>query len=222
MRVWSIQVLARVETHGVRVDADMLLQQSAEISTRLQEIERDAHMAAGEEFNIASPKQIQHILFEKLKLPIIKKTPKGQPSTAEDVLQRLVEGRNQGFDSFVKFDPRRPFELEFEVSASAGKVYGVTLDGRNLGGKQQYVQPPDQEFDLVVTDQTMPRMTGIELSCELLQVRANLPVILYTGYGEELSDEKLRECGIRGVLKKPVDIGELCSLINDLLCLARQ
>ncbi len=90
MEIPLIQVLARVETHGVRVDADMLLQQSAEISTRLKEIERDAHMAAGEEFNIASPKQIQHILFDKQGLPVISKTPKGDPSTAENVLQELA------------------------------------------------------------------------------------------------------------------------------------
>ena len=85
-----LKVLARIETNGVRVDADMLYQQSAEIADRLAEIERKAHMAAGEEFNIASPKQIQEILFEKQGLPVISKTPKGQPSTAENVLQELA------------------------------------------------------------------------------------------------------------------------------------
>ena len=85
-----LKVLARTEANGVRVDADMLRQQSAEISTRLQEIEREAHMCAGEEFNIASPRQIQEILFEKQGLPVIRKTPKGQPSTAENVLQELA------------------------------------------------------------------------------------------------------------------------------------
>jgi len=82
--------LARTETNGVKVDADMLHQQSAEIADRLAEIERKAHMVAGEEFNIASPKQIQEILFEKQGLPVISKTPKGQPSTAESVLQELA------------------------------------------------------------------------------------------------------------------------------------
>ncbi len=82
--------LARTETNGVKVDTDMLIQQSAEIADRLAEIEHKAHMAAGEEFNIASPKQIQEILFEKQGLPVISKTPKGQPSTAESVLQELA------------------------------------------------------------------------------------------------------------------------------------
>ena len=85
-----VGVLARIESNGVKVDADMLAQHSAEISTRLEEIEREAHMLAGEEFNIASPKQIQEILFEKQGLPVISKTPKGQPSTAENVLQELA------------------------------------------------------------------------------------------------------------------------------------
>ncbi|MEJ2178374.1 MAG: DNA polymerase I, partial [Gammaproteobacteria bacterium] len=85
-----LEVLARIESNGVKVDADMLAQQSAEISKRLEEIERKAHMMAGEEFNIASPKQIQEILFEKQGLPVISKTPKGQPSTAENVLQELA------------------------------------------------------------------------------------------------------------------------------------
>ena len=85
-----LKVLARIESNGVRIDADMLAQHSAEISTRLKEIERQAHMEAGEEFNVASPKQIQEILFEKQGLPVISKTPKGQPSTAENVLQELA------------------------------------------------------------------------------------------------------------------------------------
>ena len=85
-----LKTLGRTECNGVKVDTNMLLEQSAEISTRLGEIERQAHIAAGEEFNIASPKQIQEILFEKQGLPVISKTPKGQPSTAENVLQELA------------------------------------------------------------------------------------------------------------------------------------
>ena len=85
-----LKVLARTETHGVRVNADVLHEQSAAIADRLSQIERDAHMEAGEEFNIASPKQIQEILFEKQGLPVIAKTPKGQPSTNESVLQELA------------------------------------------------------------------------------------------------------------------------------------
>ncbi len=85
-----IHVLARMETHGIRLNASMLLEQSAEIASRLVSIERKAHMEAGETFNIASPKQIQEILFEKKGLPVTHKTSTGQPSTAEHVLQDLA------------------------------------------------------------------------------------------------------------------------------------
>ena len=85
-----IEVLARTESNGVKVDADMLRAQSAVIATRLGEIEKATFAVAGETFNIASPKQIQEILYEKQGIPVLRKTPKGQPSTAESVLQELA------------------------------------------------------------------------------------------------------------------------------------
>ena len=86
-----VPVLSRVERNGVRVDCDMLSNHSIELGERIAQIEKKAHAAAGVAFNIASPRQIQEVLFEKLDLPIISKTPKGQPSTAENVLQELAE-----------------------------------------------------------------------------------------------------------------------------------
>ena len=86
-----VSVLSRVERNGVRVDCDMLSNHSIELGERIAQIEQKAHAAAGVAFNIASPRQIQEVLFEKLDLPIISKTPKGQPSTAEHVLQELAE-----------------------------------------------------------------------------------------------------------------------------------
>ena len=85
-----IEVLARTESNGVKVDADMLRAQSAVIAGRLEEIEKATFAVAGETFNIASPKQIQEILYEKQGIPVLRKTPKGQPSTAESVLQELA------------------------------------------------------------------------------------------------------------------------------------
>ncbi|HEY9050719.1 MAG TPA: DNA polymerase I [Gammaproteobacteria bacterium] len=86
-----IPVIQRIERNGVMVDVDMLAKQSRELAKRMVEIEKQAFEVAGESFNLASPKQIQTIFFEKLGLPVIRKTPKGQPSTAEDVLQQLAE-----------------------------------------------------------------------------------------------------------------------------------
>ncbi len=85
-----ISVLARMERTGVLVDREVLGKQSAEIAERLQALEAQAWEAAGGEFNLGSPKQLQEILFERLEIPVVRKTPKGQPSTAEDVLQELA------------------------------------------------------------------------------------------------------------------------------------
>ncbi|MCB1748346.1 MAG: DNA polymerase I [Gammaproteobacteria bacterium] len=85
-----VPVLADMERRGVYIDTRMLLEQSAELEQRMAEIEARAHDAAGEVFNIGSPKQIQAILFDKLGLPVLQKTPKGQPSTAESVLAELA------------------------------------------------------------------------------------------------------------------------------------
>ncbi|GAW86055.1 DNA polymerase I [Bathymodiolus platifrons methanotrophic gill symbiont] len=86
-----LNVLSRMERNGVLIDSDMLAQQSMELANHIMAIEQQAHELAGQSFNIASPKQIQHILYDQLQLPILKKTPKGQPSTAESVLQELAE-----------------------------------------------------------------------------------------------------------------------------------
>ena len=85
-----IKVLVRMERIGVKIDANMLRRQSQELATRMLEIEQEAHKAGGQPFNLGSPKQIQEVLYEKLELPVLKKTPKGAPSTAEEVLQELA------------------------------------------------------------------------------------------------------------------------------------
>ena len=90
IEVALVPVLNEIETNGVMIDADMLEAQSAELSEKLETIKGEAYSDAGKEFNLGSPKQIQEILFDEKKLPIIRKTPKGQPSTAEDVLEQLA------------------------------------------------------------------------------------------------------------------------------------
>jgi len=83
-------VLSRMEQEGVLIDSQRLSQQSRDLAARIAELEKEVHEEAGEPFNLGSTKQLQHILFEKMSLPIIKKTPKGAPSTSEDVLQELA------------------------------------------------------------------------------------------------------------------------------------
>lgn len=83
-------VLSRMEQLGVLIDSQKLNQQSQDLAKRITELEASVHEAAGETFNLGSTKQLQQILFEKLSLPVIKKTPKGAPSTSEEVLQELA------------------------------------------------------------------------------------------------------------------------------------
>ena len=83
-------VLAKMEQQGVLIDSQTLLQQSQDLAVRILQIEKEVYELAGEEFNLGSTKQLQEILFNKMDLPVLKKTPKGAPSTAEEVLQELA------------------------------------------------------------------------------------------------------------------------------------
>ena len=85
------RVLRKMERNGVLIDGELLRVQSGQIATRLIQLEAEAYMLAGGEFNLGSPKQIGQIFFEKLRLPVVKKTPSGAPSTDEEVLQKLAE-----------------------------------------------------------------------------------------------------------------------------------
>jgi DNA polymerase-1 len=86
-----VPVLLRMEEHGVLLDRQMLKNQGSELGKRLMELLGEAHKEAGAPFNLDSPKQLGNILFEKMQLPVVRKTPTGQPSTAEDVLEELAE-----------------------------------------------------------------------------------------------------------------------------------
>ncbi|MFP1893025.1 DNA polymerase I [Lonsdalea quercina] len=85
-----VPILSRMERNGVLIDAGILAEHSKELTTRLAELEVEVHELAGEPFNLSSTKQLQHILYEKLQLPVRKKTPKGAPSTNEEVLAELA------------------------------------------------------------------------------------------------------------------------------------
>ncbi len=133
-------VLAQMEQTGVLIDCDVLDQQSQSIGQRLNELEIEAHNIAGKSFNLSSPKQLQQILFEELKIPVIKKTPKGAPSTAEEVLQELaldyplpkVILENRGLS---KLKSTYTDKLPLMVSPKTGRVHtsyhqAVTATGR--------------------------------------------------------------------------------------------
>jgi DNA polymerase-1 len=135
-----LPILLEMEHHGVLIDAELLHQQSEELSARIQQLEIQAHEIAGKAFNLSSPKQLQQILFEDLAIPVVKKTPKGAPSTAEDVLQELaydyplpkliLEHR-----SLSKLKSTYTDKLPLMISSDTGRVHtsyqqAVTATGR--------------------------------------------------------------------------------------------
>jgi DNA polymerase-1 len=85
-----LTVLAKMEQFGVLIDSQKLAQQSQDLATRILQLEKEVHELAGQTFNLGSTKQLQEILYDKMSLPILKKTPKGAPSTSEEVLQELA------------------------------------------------------------------------------------------------------------------------------------
>jgi len=123
-----IKVLSRMERLGVMIDVNMLHAQSKQLAARIEELQQEIFKEAGEEFNIASPKQLQVILFEKNDLPIISKTPKGQPSTAESVLVELAEQHALPklileFRSLSKLKSTYTDKLPAEVSPITGRIH---------------------------------------------------------------------------------------------------
>ena len=85
-----VAILSRIERHGVLIDSKLLAEQSTQLAQRIAELEQQAYQQAGKEFNLSSPKQLQEILFQQMGLPVIKKTPTGAASTAEEVLAELA------------------------------------------------------------------------------------------------------------------------------------
>ena len=135
-----VPVLCRIERHGTLIDISMLHQHSRVLGERMLEIEKQAYELAGEEFNLGSPKQLQAILYEKLQLPVLKKTPKGQPSTAEPVLQELaldypLPQAILEYRSFSKLKSTYTDKLPLQVNPATGRIHtsyhqAVTATGR--------------------------------------------------------------------------------------------
>ena len=123
-----VEVLLDMEETGVRIDRKMLNKQSTELAKKMQELEAEAHKLAGGPFNLGSPKQLQQILFEQLELPVIRKTPKGQPSTAEDVLVELADDYELpaviiAYRSVSKLKSTYTDKLPLQINERTGRVH---------------------------------------------------------------------------------------------------
>jgi DNA polymerase-1 len=172
-----VPILLDMEESGVLIDRNMLKKQSSELAKTMIKLEEQAHELAGGPFNLGSPKQLQQILFEDQGLPVIRKTPKGQPSTAEDVLQELADDYELPqvileYRGVSKLKSTYTDKLPEQISADTGRVHtsyhqAVAATGRlsstdpNLQNipirtpegrriRQAFVAPPD--FVLLAAD----------------------------------------------------------------------
>ena len=123
-----LPILMGMEHRGILLSSDLLHQQSRELDAECQALQQQAYQLAGEEFNLGSPKQLQEILFEKQQLPVIKKTPKGQPSTAEEVLQELAHDYElpqviMQYRSLSKLKSTYTDALPLQVNPRTGRVH---------------------------------------------------------------------------------------------------
>jgi DNA polymerase-1 len=141
-----LNVLSRIERYGVLIDAKVLQQQSDEISARLLSLEQEAFELAGCGFNLDSPKQLQEIFYTKLGLPILKRTPKGQPSTTEPILQELALDFSLPklileYRSLSKLKSTYTDKLPLQINAKTGRIHTsyqqtVTSTGRLASSNQ--------------------------------------------------------------------------------------
>jgi DNA polymerase-1 len=136
-----LPVLNTLERNGVNIDIWMLQSQSDDMAHQIAELEKQAHEVAGQTFNLGSPKQLQEILYEKQELPVKKKTPKGQPSTAEEVLQALADDGYElpqiimQYRGLSKLKSTYTDKLPLQVNKTSGRVHtsyhqAVTATGR--------------------------------------------------------------------------------------------
>ena len=148
-----LSVLSRIERNGVLVDAHLLQQQSQDLALQLKKLETEAFELAGDAFNMASPKQIQHILFEKMALPVKSKTPKGQPSTSESVLQELaldyplpkliLEHR-----SLAKLKSTYTDKLPLQIDVKTGRVHTSYNQAVAVTGRLSSTEPNLQNIPI--------------------------------------------------------------------------
>jgi DNA polymerase-1 len=123
-----VPVLLRMEHTGVLLDSDLLRKQSSELAKRMEEVKNECHRVAEQPFNVDSPKQLQEILFGKLGIPAIRKTPTGQPSTAEDVLEELAEQYElpkliMEYRGLTKLKSTYTDKLPLQIDSKTGRVH---------------------------------------------------------------------------------------------------
>jgi DNA polymerase-1 len=148
-----VPVLFNMEHHGVLIDRERLRAQSREFAREMQELLLQAHREAGHEFNIESPRQLQQILFERLQLPVRRKTPTGQPSTAEDVLEELAESYALprivlDYRALAKLKSTYTDKLPEQVNERTGRIHTNYAQAVAATGRLSSVDPNLQNIPI--------------------------------------------------------------------------
>ena len=148
-----IEVLQNVERNGIKLDGKVLEKQSKQLAKQLEKIQAEVYEQAGEEFNLSSPKQLQTIFFEKLDLPVLKKTPTGQPSTAEPVLQELAEEYELPalileHRSLNKLKSTYTDKLPLEINADTGRIHSSFQQAVAATGRLSSTDPNLQNIPI--------------------------------------------------------------------------
>tara|TARA_B100000446_G_scaffold136142_1_gene128450 strand:+ start:1 stop:2124 length:2124 start_codon:yes stop_codon:yes gene_type:complete len=148
-----VEVLQSIERSGVRIDKKVLEKQGKELAKKLNELEKAVYDIADEEFNLSSPKQLQGILYRKLKLPILKKTPTGQPSTAEPVLHELAEEYELPqlvleHRSLNKLKSTYTDKLPLEVNEKTGRIHSTFQQAVTATGRLSSTDPNLQNIPI--------------------------------------------------------------------------
>ncbi|NLG77618.1 MAG: DNA polymerase I [Xanthomonadaceae bacterium] len=146
-------VLMRMEQRGVLIDGEVLRQQSAELAARMRELEAAAHEAAGRPFALESPKQLQEVLFVKMGLPVLRKTPTGQPSTAEDVLEELAQSYDlprtiMEYRACSKLKSTYTDKLPLQINARTGRVHTTYQQAIAATGRLSSADPNLQNIPI--------------------------------------------------------------------------
>jgi DNA polymerase I len=148
-----VPVLARMERQGVLVDRELLRKQSSTFATQLQDLLQQARREAGHDINVDSPKQLQQVLFEKLGLPVLRKTPTGQPSTAEDVLEELAASYPLprivlDYRALAKLKSTYTDKLPEQVNARTGRIHTSYNQAVAQTGRLSSVDPNLQNIPI--------------------------------------------------------------------------
>lgn len=169
-----IEVLQTIERNGIKLDAKVLNKQSQQLATKILKIQEQAFKEAGEEFNLSSPKQLQTIFYEKLELPVLKKTPKGAPSTAEPVLQELAEQFELPrlileHRSMIKLKSTYTDKLPLEIKEQTGRVHSTFQQAVAATGRLSSTDPNLQNIPIRTAEGRRVRQAFVpEKGCKLV------------------------------------------------------